>query len=36
MVIMVLWIQAKMDRNFRCISLQYDKEVTIKKEKNRR
>jgi len=33
---MVLWIQAKMDHNFRCISLQYDKEVTIKKEKNRR
>jgi len=32
--IMVLCSQTKMDRNFRCISLQQDKEVTIEKEKN--
>ena len=31
---MDLWIQTKMNRNLRCISLQYNKEDTIEKEKN--
>ena len=30
---MVLWIQTKMGRNLRCISLQYDKEVQLRKRK---
>ncbi len=34
MIIMVLSIQTKKGRNIRCISLQYNKEGTIEKEKD--
>lgn len=35
-LIIVLLIQTKMDRNLKCISLQYNKEVTIEEKKSLR